>query len=299
MRSMRASPTDAPWLTADAATTRVAIIGDVGGHAEALRLELVRLGADPDTGRLPADLLVIQVGDLVHRGPDSDQVISAVDRVLTEQPGQWLQLAGNHEAQYLRSPTFEWHQRLTDASVDTLRRWWQKGQMRAAVALRTSAGQVVVSHAGLTMVFWRDDLGAPHNASLAADRLNQLVSRGDRRLFRAGDLLNGGRPQVAAGPLWASAPTELVPDWLTTRVPFHQVHGHSTLFDWACGGFRDEVSDEIQLRTTLDPVAKHEVTAVEGGVIVGIDPGHRVEPELSWRSWEAAEWTSSASARNG
>lgn len=40
---------------------RVAVIGDVGGHVEELRRELRSLGAS-ETGVLPDDLVVIQVG---------------------------------------------------------------------------------------------------------------------------------------------------------------------------------------------------------------------------------------------
>ena len=50
---------------------RVAVIGDVAGHLDELQTELVRLGADGATLELPAGLQVIQVGDLIHRGPDS------------------------------------------------------------------------------------------------------------------------------------------------------------------------------------------------------------------------------------
>ena len=81
---------------------RVAVIGDLAGHLDELRGELVRLGADASTLRLPDDLTVVQVGDLVHRGPDSDGVVALVDRYLREQPEHWVQLAGNHEGQYVR-----------------------------------------------------------------------------------------------------------------------------------------------------------------------------------------------------
>lgn len=40
---------------------RVAVIGDVGGHVKELRRELRALGAS-ETGVLPDDLVVIQVG---------------------------------------------------------------------------------------------------------------------------------------------------------------------------------------------------------------------------------------------
>jgi hypothetical protein len=87
---------------------RVAVIGDVAGHLDELRTELRRLGADDGTGRLPGDLTIIQVGDLVHRGPASDAVVALVDGYLTRQPMQWVQLVGNHEAHYLRDPMFDW-----------------------------------------------------------------------------------------------------------------------------------------------------------------------------------------------
>ena len=77
-------------------TLRVALIGDIGGHCEALRQELRRLGATED-GCLPDDVVIVQVGDLIHRGPDSDGVIRLVDRYVTEQPRRWIQLIGNHE----------------------------------------------------------------------------------------------------------------------------------------------------------------------------------------------------------
>jgi hypothetical protein len=80
---------------------RVAVIGDIGGHVDELRAELARLGVKRD-GLLPSDLLVIQVGDLVHRGPASDDVITLVDSYLRNEPHRWIQLVGNHEANYLR-----------------------------------------------------------------------------------------------------------------------------------------------------------------------------------------------------
>lgn len=79
----------------------VAVIGDVAGHADELATALVSLGADPLTLGLPAGLTVVQVGDLVHRGPDSSGVLDIVERVLQAQPEQWVQLVGNHEGTYV------------------------------------------------------------------------------------------------------------------------------------------------------------------------------------------------------
>ena len=99
---------------------RVALFGDVGGHAAELRSALVRLGADPETLALPADLTVVQVGDLIHRGPDSPGAVDIARTVMTAQPRQWVQLVGNHEAQYLAPPRFHWPERLPPEVTETV-----------------------------------------------------------------------------------------------------------------------------------------------------------------------------------
>ena len=80
---------------------RVAIFGDVGGHARPLFDALVRLGMDPDTLTIPFDLTVVQVGDLIHRGPETGGVLNLVAQIIATQPARWVQLVGNHEALYL------------------------------------------------------------------------------------------------------------------------------------------------------------------------------------------------------
>ncbi|MDT7598573.1 MAG: hypothetical protein QOK26_650, partial [Pseudonocardiales bacterium] len=38
--------------------------------------------------------------------------------------------------------------------------------------------------------------------------------------------------------------------------------------------------------TVVDEEAKHETTALPGGRIIGVDPGHGSQPRLPWRAWE-------------
>src|SRR6478735_9066205 len=114
---------------------RVAVFGDVGGQRPALADQLVALGVDPDTFALPPDLTVVQVGDLMHRGPDSPGVIDLVDRVMTEQPDLWVQLVGNHEALYLGLPQFHWPERLPGSSQEVINRWWGTARLRIAAAI--------------------------------------------------------------------------------------------------------------------------------------------------------------------
>lgn len=270
---------------------RVAIIGDLAGHLDELRAELRVLGADR-AATLPDDLVVVQVGDLVHRGPDSDGVVALVDRYLREQPGQWVQLAGNHEGQYVRDPVFDWPERIGWQAQDTVRSWWATGAMRVGAAVHTEGEDFVVTHAGLTEGFWRRALDAPTRAVDAVRALNSFVGRHDDVLFAAGQMLGGGEPNLTAGPMWAASGTEVVPSWLGTPLPFSQVHGHSSVVDWR----RRELRGDPALldRLTVAEDAAHASIALDGGRIIGVDPGHGRRPHRPWHAFvlDAATVTS-------
>jgi serine/threonine protein phosphatase 1 len=78
---------------------RVYAIGDIHGRADLLRR--LHLGIAEDAGEGgPADNLILYVGDLVDRGPDSNGVI---DAVMAAAPAGFrkLCLLGNHEAMML------------------------------------------------------------------------------------------------------------------------------------------------------------------------------------------------------
>lgn len=263
---------------------RIAVIGDVAGHLAELREELTRLGAAGDPPRLPDDLIVVQVGDLVHRGPDSLGVVALVDGYLTAQPDQWLQLVGNHEAHYLREPVFAWPERLDAGAAATLRRWWAARQLRVAASFAVEGQEFLVTHAGLTAGFWRDVLGAPRRAAEAAAALNRLAGTQDKVLFRAGQLLSGRRSSYSAGPIWAAASTELVPSWLGGSLPFSQIHGHTSLVDWTTGRLR--AGPDVARFVTWDGEAKHDCATLPGGRIIGVDPGHGHQPRRPWRAYE-------------
>ena len=262
---------------------RVALFGDVGGQAAPLRAALIELGADPVTLKLPPDLTVVQVGDLIHRGPDSHGVLQIVRDAFAVQPDQWVQLAGNHEAQYLTPPKFHWPERMSDDDLETMFEWWRRRRMRVAAAIDVGDSRdYLVTHAGLTEGFWRHFIGMPDSALSAARALNGLVGRlHENWIYRPGIMLTG-EVDLSAGPLWASAPDELLPSWLRTSesAPFHQVHGHSSTIDWVTGrryGRADliiDVTENVELR--------HATAVIEGQIIVGIDPGHGRRPAKSW-----------------
>lgn len=90
-------------------TQSVTLIGDIGGHPDELRRVLAAL---------PRDGTVVQVGDLVDRGPDSRAVLRLVDPLLD---ARWVQLAGNHESQYLPGGREFWPERLASSDAALLR----------------------------------------------------------------------------------------------------------------------------------------------------------------------------------
>jgi hypothetical protein len=264
---------------------RVAIFGDVGGHADAFITELVTLGADPDTLELPADLTVIQVGDLIHRGPDSPGVLRLVDTALTRQPDQWVQLSGNHEAQYLAAPRFGWPERLNAAGEALLNQWWDDGLMRVAAAVRTGDGeQLLVTHAGLTATLWYRS-GRLGTVEAVSDHVNAWIPD-DPYLWRAGTMLEG-ITNWFAGPWWAEAGTEVYASWLEhvedgETLPFSQVHGHSCMFAWNHGQFWSGVPARMAARAVVDQAVRHTTLPLTGGRLVGIDPGHAAAPAAAW-----------------
>ena len=110
-----------------------------------------------------------------------------------------------------------------------------------------------------------------------------------------------GSREIAAraiGPVWAATACELLPGWLGTTLPFSQVHGHDSIFDWRRRCFRanpdTDVADELAHRTVIDEDAKHEITSLAGGRIIGVDPGHGAQARRPWRAWEIRTCTDQA-----
>jgi hypothetical protein len=238
---------------------RIVIIGDVGGCVDELAGALRALNDDPDT-------VVVQVGDLIDRGPDSAGVLALVGQRLEADPRRSIQLVGNHESQYLGGDVF-WPQRLADKDAVLLRTWWMKEWLRVAAAVRTADGEdFLVTHAGLTVEAWRG-LGEPVTAATTADLLNT----------RPEELLWHDR-----GPLWADAGPDVYQSWLQARqpAPFSQIHGHSTIVSyrrsaWLC-------AERIRQRSTVDWAARHTTTQLRGHRFIGIDPKHGTAGAPNW-----------------
>jgi hypothetical protein len=287
---------------------RLAVIGDVGGHAGSLAAAIITLGGDPVTGQLPEDLIICQLGDLVHRGPDSSAVLALVERFRVNSEGRWVQLLGNHEAQYTREAIFASEQ-LNDHDAELLRSWWESGFLRTATAFetdgvevrrsggsfeRSGAGGLLVTHAGLTAGLWHA-LGEPETAAHAAELINadaRMRHRDDwTGVFALGSMLTR-RPSIHAGVLWAEATGEVYDSWITRhlrgeQVPgFHQAHGHSNPFDWYENQWRQplrrQFNDSEAVIAKVLPEVRQTRVEIGTSTLFGIDPGHGRSPVTRW-----------------
>ena len=233
--------------------SRLAVIGDVGGYLDSLVQQLNVLRVDVGKRIVPSDLLICQVGDLVHKGPESAAVVALVDELMARNPDRWIQLLGNHEAQYLPDCQQFWTPTVHEKTAETIRRWWDNGQVRIAAAFdvigdggdgiavdRCPNGELIVTHAGVTPGCWKL-LGEPDSVSELVAVLNAAQSPA---VWRAGTLL-GGFEDMSAGPLWAVAASELYRSWALLsdeakglQVPaFSQAHGHTAARDWRNHGW--------------------------------------------------------------
>lgn len=282
-------------ITTSGGPARLAIIGDVGGHLPPLVEQLIVLGVDIERREMPADLVICQVGDLVHRGPDSDAIVELVGDLLSRNPGHWVQLVGNHEQQYLPGQLEFWSPRITHTSARTLRDWWEAGHLRIAAAFPIAArggepdpdgdtavdscppGDLLVTHAGLTAGAWRD-LDSPRSARDIAEILNT----GEHRVtWRQGGMTTG-RTDHAAGPLWAEAVGEVYASWSAAgkrpggpaEPGFAQAHGHSSPHPWGFARWQPFHPAEC----AADPQRKITRVRVGSQVFFGTDPQAGVAP---------------------
>ncbi|MGB7979658.1 MAG: metallophosphoesterase [Candidatus Nanopelagicales bacterium] len=276
------------------------LIGDVAGHLDALRWALEAHGVDLVSATVPDGLVVVQVGDLVHRGPDSAGVIALVDRFLRGPYGdRWVQLIGNHEQPYVFDRPTTIRRELDDRSTSLLRAWWDEGLAHVGAALRPDwdvlelprrmrgmrpSGDILVTHAGLTHGAWLA-LGRPATPAAAAAAINADALGPATVTLRTGTMTTG-RTDLAAGPLWAQGGAELLMSWEATDDASHlnQIHGHTTVRRWDRERWRPGAGvivnrgDLVAVRT-----ARWELARVGERLIWGIDPGHDQAPASQWQ----------------
>lgn len=264
-------------------TGRIAVFGDVGGHFAPYTAQLAELGCDPGTGTVPDGLTIIQAGDLVHRGPDSDSCVRLADRFLTNSPGRYIQLLGNHEGHEIGGPMMAgFENEVSAAEVHTLLRWWVTRTCRIAVAIDTvEHGPMVVVHGGVTPWLW-EALGGL-DAAGTVNLLNSTVGGESMTVFTPGVMLSGGYQELPVGPVWAESTGEVYEAWdRAGGAPFGQVHGHSSPYVWRDREWRSNASDRVIAAGQPDHDRRHLTSKIAGRTFIGIDPGHGRYPTKRW-----------------
>lgn len=230
---------DAPSVSA--ASQRTAFLGDVHAHLPDLLAALHSLGVRFDGPGVdgiswPEDLWVVQVGDQVHKGPDTLAVLRLRDELVEASGGRFIDLFGNHEAQYILGPRFF----PFESGVASLLRRDTHRRVAVAVAAtpdpaaaNASPRMILATHAGLTADFWQRFCAASSDVHHVASHLNRMWHSRRREILDTGVMLGAHQPWLLAGPLWAHPGLELVPSWEAYRQssgvlpPFDQVSGHA------------------------------------------------------------------------
>lgn len=260
---------------------KVLVFGDIGGHHDLFKEALSNAGCGLNGmgGVIPEDTIIIQVGDLVDRGPDSDRVVRLVDKFITNR--RWIQLIGNHEAQYLGGPRFETPNSLSRPSKSTvaiLRRWYVEGSLKVAAGIPGRHTDILVTHAGLPFSFW-NRMAQPSCRS-TVPLLNKMAREDPERVFAAGEML--GEPSHLVGPVWASGWNELIVPWWTAmnsefipEMPFDQIHGHCTLFKWGSPKWMTSFAGHPTMKDRMwaDSNKHHSSFNADGVNIMQCDPG--------------------------
>lgn len=275
-----------------------AVFGDVHAHFSPLVKALVHLGWDEETLRIPKNLTIIQLGDLIHKGPYTNEIIAFVDNLMAvnnddPESGEWVQLLGNHESQYLDGPVSFWKRECDVHSVDTLNRWWNTGKMKLHYVIEQNDGKpYVITHAGVNP-FWyyRSEPFFKSGATgveMTQDeymefRTEQTLERFSawlEELIKApavaclpGSML-GGKFNPKAGPVWAETVREVYCSWREEEVPFHQIHGHVAPFSWTVRKFFPLVPDLIRKEIRLIKSQRRSLWVnTDGTRFYGVDNG--------------------------
>lgn len=275
---------------------RYAILSDTGGHHKQLVASLQELGVDLKTHKIPADLTIIHLGDLVHKGPHSDIIVSMVDALIRKNRGRWVQLFGNHELHYFPDAPSFWNEEISEASQNILMHWHREGLIQWSYSLPAGVtgtnnnsvkawleeypnAPILLSHSGVSYEFLnthnilRDPSGG--GVEVMCEEINVLPFRLNAQagLMLYGETIN---PLLPAGPAWAEPIVELWYSWARwaydPRWNFLQVHGHTNFFNPYRGDFFPNAPELVQSTTLVDVDLSQALTLVGSLGLLSVDP---------------------------
>jgi hypothetical protein len=259
---------------------RTFVIGDIGGHVNALWEALKFAGLDPDTLVLPPHVTVVSLGDLMDRGPHSLECLILARKVMAANPKSYIQLIGNHEANWLQDYV-AFVSNSDSPAIDYLREWARDGTLYLAAYVE-SPRPTLLTHAGLTSGLW-NDLGRPTSTKEAARRINDGWYSPYHVLVTRSGMMLGDPPTTSAGVYWADAGHELALGWLDIPTPFDQVHGHASSFDWTKQVWT--APRDVVERGYLNKERRHVRIDLGDHSLIGIDPGLGADGDAPFRPY--------------
>lgn len=248
---------------------KTVIVGDIGGQLDVFKDVVISVGGNPETCVLPDDVTMIQVGDIVRFNPskDLDSLGCALyaQKLLDMNPDRYIQLLGNHETPLLGgSHCPGWSVSDLPESRPIVERWWSEKLATLGVVLRKPGQRdLLITHAGLTRGYM--DYLNVDTAVDAALTLNSLVGNVSiSGLENAGRLVTGS-VNLSADIFWAVLGPEVHASWTEDHPNFNQIHGHSTLVEWASGKFFSGIPEETIESTFVNYRDRYSVTSYKSG----------------------------------
>lgn len=252
------------------------VFGDTGGHYRQLYAALREIGMTEDYV-LPDDIHIIHLGDLVHKGLYSTDILRMIDEIRILNDGQWTQMIGNHEAQYLGGHNF-WSKRIDAKGVSIIQEWYRDGFLKFIHTINTFNAEIITqkkkykldapvffSHAGISKPFF--------------DLKNHTGETTLRDLYKPGLMLGEQfDPNSPVGPVWAHGIYEVWALWRQfDNIEFNQIVGHISPYQFGRKAFYpgtlDVFKEEAVLheseRMTMAPLNMNETKWM-----VFTDPGY-------------------------
>lgn len=232
------------------------IFGDSSGYWDPIQNSLMEIGVNLKDFIIPQDVVIVHVGDLIHKGPDSDKILAYVSLLMyhnndRDDRGEWIQLIGNHESNYIpHFPSF-WKFDINQQSAEMINFWHQSGQMKIAYALpltSKASRPIVVSHAGISHDFFQDEGFDMSNMSLnqATEFVNKLNARFIKypsAFNKAGRML-GYPGATRISPFWIETTNELLK--VGSQNPaLDQIVGHTSPYMWSWNRWYPSVPNDF------------------------------------------------------
>lgn len=247
---------------------KVAVLGDIGGQINVFKDAVKSLGGCPEHAILPSDTQLIQVGDVVrrHDSADLDSVACAayVEKLMLNNPGQYIQVMGNHEMPSLGGQVDpNWTLLNIDPADALIRKWWNdKSVYLAAGLIHADGRETLITHAGMNANYHLS-LGGRGMVD-TVQKLNAMVGGRLSAFERPGYLVKKDYDR-GADFLWSLVGLELYETWYEKSMPFEQIHGHCCSYRWDVKDFWSDIPERARLDAVINEDQRYITTVDSHG----------------------------------